>query len=711
MKASLLHRIGNRLQLKLVLLLFFLFLAIPTMILVHQAYSQLKWEAFNQYRGLAEELTARIDNGFGELMAGEEQRSFAEYGFLVVSGDPLSNYLQPSPLSAFPVRSPIPGLIGYFQLNADGSYSTPLLPQPASRAGDYGISAGQLSQRQALASRLQQILQQNHLVQASGGAKDASDSIATLTKLDRRLAPQGPRLDKASRPVDLDRSSSVAGALAESEERSSGRGAEIQRLFDASVESDDSQHASRESVAPGVFGRVEDLKLGSRYETQGVAPEAYNLNQQARQKKRISRKEQSALPIVQALVYRDEPSALPEEVVAGRPEIKITMFESDIDPFDFRLMASGHFVLYRNVWREGQRYIQGAIVEQQAFLQGLIGTGFRDTGLSQSSELIVAYRDSVLAAFGGQGERDYRSSLPTTAGGERLYQARLGAPFGDLTLIYSSQQLPAGRGAAVIGWVTLALALVLSVGCLLLYRLGMRQIELARQQQDFVSSVSHELKTPLTSIRMYSEMLRAGWADEEKKQRYYDFIFEESERLSRLIENVLQLARMNRNALEFNLSSIAVATLLDGVRSKVSSQTERAGVELRLKTGAGADGALVRVDADAFIQLIINLVDNAIKFSVKAQNRAVNIEAHLVGTDSVVFSVRDYGSGVPRGQMKKIFQLFYRSETELTRETIGTGIGLALVQQLAQGMGGKVDVVNREPGSEFRLTLPLQPPV
>ena len=81
-----------------------------------------------------------------------------------------------------------------------------------------------------------------------------------------------------------------------------------------------------------------------------------------------------------------------------------------------------------------------------------------------------------------------------------------------------------------------------------MYRLGVGQIRLHRQQQDFVSAVSHELKTPLTSIRMYGEMLRAGWVDEDKKRSYSDFIFHESERLSRLIANVLQLARMTRSA-------------------------------------------------------------------------------------------------------------------------------------------------------------------
>jgi len=236
--------------------------------------------------------------------------------------------------------------------------------------------------------------------------------------------------------------------------------------------------------------------------------------------------------------------------------------------------------------------------------------------------------------------------------------------------------------------------------------LGVGQIELARQQQDFVSAVSHELKTPLTSIRMYGEILREGWASDEKRKTYYDYIHDESERLSRLITNVLQLARMTRNDLRLDPRPISVSELIDGIRSKVSSQIERAGFELSLHCEGEAVQAVTQVDADAFMQIVINLVDNAIKFSANAQRRAIDIACRLEGRGTVVFGVRDYGPGVPRDQLDKIFRLFYRSENELTRETVGTGIGLALVQQLVLAMGGQVDVVNRQPGAEFRVSLP-----
>ena len=290
--------------------------------------------------------------------------------------------------------------------------------------------------------------------------------------------------------------------------------------------------------------------------------------------------------------------------------------------------------------------------------------------------------------------------------GSLLYSNRLSAPLQGLELIYSVKRLPPGPGASVLGWVTVVLAMVLVGGFAILYRTGLSQISLARQQQDFVSAVSHELKSPLTSIRMYGEMLKEGWADESKRQSYYEYIHDEAERLTRLITNVLQLARITRNEPQFDRRPVNVGELMNVTESKIATQVERAGFALRMSTNQDAIAATVNVDTDCFVQMIINLVDNAIKFSRNAENRAIDIACQRLADNRIVFSVRDYGSGVAKDQMKKIFQLFYRSESELTRETVGTGIGLAIVHQLAVAMDGGVDMINASPGAEFRFWFP-----
>ena len=240
-----------------------------------------------------------------------------------------------------------------------------------------------------------------------------------------------------------------------------------------------------------------------------------------------------------------------------------------------------------------------------------------------------------------------------------------------------------------------------------MYRLGLGQIKLANQQQDFVSAVSHELKTPLTSIRMYGEMLREGWAPEEKKPQYYDFIFDESERLSRLINNVLQLARMTRNAQQADLVEHDVAYISRELTSKVSSQVERSGFQLTVSCDESVQQQALMIDMDWLTQVIINLVDNAIKFSANSERKEVVLSCTETKDKRLAITVRDFGQGIDSKQMKHIFKLFYRSENELTRETTGTGIGLSLVQQMVTNMGGKVSVENTHPGAAFTVSFSL----
>ena len=693
----------DRKRLRRWLAVFFLALAIPTGILVYQAYSQLKWEAFHQHRVLAEELAARIDKRYRQLLEAEETHRFSDYAFLVIAGDPAASFVQRSPLSDYPVSSAIPGLIGHFQVDAAGGFNTPLLPQAGVEPAAYGISAQELDRRQALAAHMQQILGRNRLVRdAESDAADGKAAYAPSGMRSDSLATGGADRDGAAQ-LSLDDAATSPPRLAQQQPAG-------QAVFDRLNEEAAAPQQARKQKHSTALGRVEDLKLDSRYQAL-PAEERQAEVAGARApllEKRTARRERSALP--EPLTEPGSWSAAPvfeaETAVPHAPQsaLRIHTFNSEIDPFEISLLDSGHFVLFRRVWRDGQRYVQGALIEQQPFLQGVIQTAFHETALAQMSDLIVAYQGNVFTAFTGQTARGYLSSAEELRGA-LLYQRRLSAPLSGMELIFSITRLPAAPGSSLISWIAAVLALVLLGGFYLMYRLGSGQIDLARQQQDFVSAVSHELKTPLTSIRLYGEMLREGWADDKKKQVYYDYIFDESERLSRLITNVLQLARMTRNDLQVDLKPVSAGELLDTVRSRIGAQLERAGFEFTLDCNDAAARSIVRVDPDYFTQIIINLVDNAIKFSARAERRAIDLGCTLRQDGSVLFRVRDYGPGIPRDQMKKIFRLFYRSENELTRETVGTGIGLALVHQLVVAMDGQVDIVNQNPGAEFRVSF------
>ena len=685
------------------LVLFFLALAIPTSILVYQAYGQLKWEAFHQHQRLARELTLRIDAGFRDLILREENRPISDYEFLNVTGTGEQGFLQRSPLSQFPLNSDFPGLLGYFQVDGEGQLRTPLVPEDD--AINFGISDDELQRRRDQEGFIRGILAENQLVEKS--------DLAAVQLPETEAVPLDEETDSAE-----EQSFTFASPM---------RSFESEAVFQDSTVGDDSDSqltsafddlATRKSTSAsglGASSQVEDLKLEDRYDVAQAEAETVQRTRevQAEERSKRARKEKVNLPrklvedapgsVSQNLEFADDMAA-PEPLLSQQP-IRIQTFESEVEPMEFALLDSQHFVLFRRVWRDQQRFVQGILIDRNQFIDALIAPAFRQSSLSSMSRLIVAYEGGILRNLDPEYSRLYQPGA-SEVNRELLYQSRLIAPFGDLELIYTLARLPIGAGGQVILWSALVLALVLVGGCLMLYRLGLRQLALARQQQDFVSAVSHELKTPLTSIRMYGEMLREGWADEAKRKSYYDFIFHEAERLTRLINNVLQLARMSRNEQEANLVVVTVDEALNELRPRLATQLEAAAFELTIDCDEGVGERRIRIDSDWFLQVFINLVDNAIKFSSNATSKRIDLRCQLLRNGDIQFSVRDYGPGIAADQMKKIFTLFYRSENELTRETVGTGIGLALVRQLVAAMRGEVDVVNREPGAEFLLRFP-----
>ena len=154
----------NKARLKGLMAVFFLALAVPTAVLIWQAYGQLKWEAFHQYRGVAEGLSKRIDSVLMSRLEMAEARTFADYTFLVVAGDQELNFVQRSPLSEFPVAQDLPGVIGYFQVGTEGEFSTPLLPQGNADPATFGISADEYRERTDVAQKIRQVLSDNRLV-------------------------------------------------------------------------------------------------------------------------------------------------------------------------------------------------------------------------------------------------------------------------------------------------------------------------------------------------------------------------------------------------------------------------------------------------------------------------------------------------------------------------------------------------------------------
>lgn len=251
----------------------------------------------------------------------------------------------------------------------------------------------------------------------------------------------------------------------------------------------------------------------------------------------------------------------------------------------------------------------------------------------------------------------------------------------------------------------LLIAGILIFGLILTVRIVAHELELAKMKSDFVSAISHEFKSPLTSIRQLAEMLQTGRVpSEERRQKYYDTLLEQSERLSLLTDNVLNFAKMEEGRKEFEFEKIDIGTLLLEIVSAVQDRVSHEDFEIKLKI----ENSLPSIMADSadISQSITNLIDNAIKFSGKAKKIVVKSFTEDL---YLVISVQDFGIGIKKEELNKVFDRFYRGGDELTRTVKGSGLGLTLVKQIVEAHHGKVHVES-EPGqgSTFSMKLPFR---
>ena len=262
------------------------------------------------------------------------------------------------------------------------------------------------------------------------------------------------------------------------------------------------------------------------------------------------------------------------------------------------------------------------------------------------------------------------------------------------------------RGSSFLIFLGTVVLIILGGGLVAIYRLTRSELNLAKKRQDFISAVSHELKTPLTSIRMYAELLQNSWvANEEKKQKYYNQIASEADRLTRLIQNVLNLSKLDGDRWNVQLSKGRPKAVLDDFVATYSKNVEKHGFELTVSSDTDVRDITLMMDRDAIMQILMNLVDNSLKFSKDADYKMIVIELRIKDTD-VYLAVRDYGPGIPPAEMKKVFQEFYRVENEMTRRTSGTGIGLSMVKKLCTLTNMKIEMENANPGLRTKIHFP-----
>ena len=250
--------------------------------------------------------------------------------------------------------------------------------------------------------------------------------------------------------------------------------------------------------------------------------------------------------------------------------------------------------------------------------------------------------------------------------------------------------------------VAIVLGLTLFGGYLLL-RDVQRDLRLAELRAQFVSSVSHELKTPLTAIRMFAETLQSGRLDAPMRADYLETIVNESERLTRLLNNVLDFSRIEQGVKAYQRQRASLADIVRLAARTMTYPLAQQGFVIEVD----ADETLppVDVDADALEQAILNLLTNAVKYS--GESRRIELQLARDGADAVI-SVRDRGIGISPADQQHIFEKFYRAPGPAAERISGTGLGLTIVDHIVQAHGGRVTVESSPGhGSTFAVRLPI----
>lgn len=634
--------------------------------------------------GIAAAIRGAIDEGLEDLRRREDERPFYLYNHYYSPPEVLaiSDPVAVSPLAG---GSSDPRVIGWFQIDPDGTVRTPWTVDPAEEGPAEAVQVRAIARGDALAD-----------LRALVRGREAGPLVA-------RARPSAP-------PQIL-----IADAR--------GAARRQTRVPEAAGAADDPLPIALNSYTVELANEIQQAQAGDVEAWDRVARRGRQAPVTTRRSVDLGEIQQQQAAPPRARARSDDPVRAPGELEgapgaispAGRdaigarapgdertpsddaPPLVPTSIEVDYTPMAWR-EAHGAIVLSRVVSYEGAAVAQGVALDRRA--------------------IAARWVPDVVAriAAGGPAPRvidpDPRAGESASAGACALRAPASETLRGiglELELCFEPAALATHRDALdaemrfQIG-ALLGLVLAVAAAAWAIQRASRRAEELARERSTFVSAVSHELRTPLTTIRMHAEMLEDGLVEEARRPKVYREIASESVRLSRLVENVLEVARLEegrrplrraRGDLRVHVGEI-VAAQAPFARAKGStlSVAEHEG---------GADPIELEYDAQAIEQIVVNGIDNAVKYAPGAIEVDVRREA-----ERAVVRVLDRGPGVPEGERARVFERFHRVPRPQSAHQPGTGIGLALVRDLARAHGGEAQIRAREGGGcELRVELPM----
>ena len=367
-------------------------------------------------------------------------------------------------------------------------------------------------------------------------------------------------------------------------------------------------------------------------------------------------------------------------------------FEVEVAPMQSLPINGQEILIFRRIAIENQIYRQGFVVLIDKLFEHLETAYFTGQPLENFTRLEL----SVSTANSPEDSSEQTGIFTLTQTFPR--------PFSFLRAGIHGVRLPESPERTVLNVMRFLMGFIMILGLAAMYQSAHAIFELSERRSTFVSSVTHELKTPLTNIRMYAEMLEQGIApSREREEEYFRVIGSESQRLSRLIENVLDFSKLEKKQRRFHLQQGDFEDVLQEVQTIMQGKLRQENFTLSIERD---DIPEFPYDREVMVQVLLNLIDNSIKFGSASPRREITLRVSAEKT-RVIISVADTGPGIPRSALKKVFDDFYRGEHAVSHATRGTGIGLAIVKKFILALSGTVRAANNSgPGCTMTISLP-----
>ncbi|MBC2715396.1 MAG: HAMP domain-containing histidine kinase [Desulfobacteraceae bacterium] len=659
-------------RIKYFMIIFFICLSIPLGYFILRTHQSLDQEEMAELRYFADTLFYEMEKELSALVLKEEGRAIEEYtSFSGLSALPEENYI-----------------LGYFQNNPDGSFQTPLasdiIALPDSKKPD--------PKNEEIKDVISQLEDVNRIFNTRRADVSEPFEVSPPEKvlLEKVLTEKEEEFTLAGRYLDLSRSKKKKDYLGQEKKRVEN------------ITADQAIKLSKQEQVPAeLFKTTKERGAEPEIPAGEIADkDAYDA---AASGKSVSDFEKYAWLETADEFSAPAPAILKESnarQVTGR-DLDTSVFRVEVDPMQSVFVSDENVVFFRRIVINDRVYRQGFVLLIHRFLNHITKSHFTNQPMSKFTSLDLSImKDGIRQTIveTGSWSKDPKFSLNHT----------FPRPFAFLNARLISDNIPRSPGRQTLNIMMTIMALVILMGLFAIYRSVYAIVGLAERRSQFVSSVTHELKTPLTNIRMYIEMLEQKIASSpEREQDYFRILGSESSRLSRLINNVLEYSRLEKKNRRLELSEGAFDDVISEVKGIMCEKLRQEGFEFDVENTTHTS---FMYDREVMIQVLINLIENSMKFGKNNAEKKIALVLEPEASQMKI-SLSDTGPGIPKHALKKVFDDFFRVDNELTRTTGGTGIGLALVNKFVKAMGGRVEAKNNKgPGCTISIFLPIRNP-